>query len=77
MDCLDFSVIVLCYNPNYESLIKTIVSIIKQKEVSFIEEQEKLLIYMDDQLIYQIPYQNMWNVILHYWMILLGEMING
>lgn len=35
MDCLDFSVIVLCYNPNYESLIKTIVSIIKQKEVSF------------------------------------------
>lgn len=35
MGCLDFSVIVLCYNSNYESLIKTIISIAKQKEVSF------------------------------------------
>lgn len=55
MCCLDFSVIVLCYNPNYESLIKTIVSIIKQKEVSF-----EIIICDDGSKIYYESNLNRW-----------------
>ena len=32
---LDFSVVICCYNPNFEKLKKTIISIVKQKNVSF------------------------------------------
>lgn len=35
MNNLDFSVIVLCYNPCFESLLHTIISIVKQEDVSF------------------------------------------
>lgn len=49
----------------------------QQKEVSFVEEQQKILIYVDHQLVYQTSHQNSLMIILRYWMILLGEMING
>ena len=35
MEIFDFSIIVLCYNPDYQSLMNTISSIFNQKEVTF------------------------------------------
>ena len=42
----DFSVIVCCYNPDFEKLKKTIISIVNQKEVSFeiIKKGAKLIL---------------------------------